>query len=55
MTTKIDIPQLRTEIRNMTPKQKIYRVLRDELSKVGHWKKKPPTKPNIDVDNAEET
>lgn len=41
MATKIDIAQLRIEIRNLSRKQKLYRVLRDELSKQGHWKQKP--------------
>lgn len=40
MATKIDIPQLRKEIRNMTPDQTIYQVLRDELKRLGYWRRR---------------
>jgi len=36
--TKIDIAQLRKEIRSLNRHQLLYRVLRDELARIGHWK-----------------
>ena len=38
--TLVDIEKLRQEIRSMTRKQVLYRVLRDELSALGYWKAK---------------
>ncbi len=37
----INIDELRQEIRAMTPRKKIYMVLKEELSNIGHWKNKP--------------
>jgi len=42
----IDLKELREAIRNMTRQQAIYRLLRDELSKQGHWKQRERGKPN---------
>ena len=36
--TKIDLNQLRTELRNLERHQSLYRVIRDELKKLGHWR-----------------
>ena len=36
--TKIDVNQLAFEIQHMNRHKKIYRVLREELTKVDHWK-----------------
>ncbi len=38
MGTKIDLEQLSLEIKGLKRNQKLYRVLKEELSKVGHWK-----------------
>ena len=38
--TKIDLDQLRFEIKNMSPRSKLYKVLEEELSLKDHWKKK---------------
>jgi hypothetical protein len=38
---KVNLDQLRQEIRTMTKDTKLYRVLRDELTKLGYWKKRP--------------
>lgn len=37
---KIDLPELREEIRVMTRYDELYRVLQEELSNVDHWKAK---------------
>jgi hypothetical protein len=47
MRSKVDLNQLRLEIQKMTRHDDIYIFLRDELSKVDHWKLKArgnPTK-----------
>lgn len=41
MATRIDLEQLRKEIRALTRRDALYRVLKEELSKLGHWKQKP--------------
>jgi hypothetical protein len=38
--TKIDYQQLIKEIHSLNRHKKLYRLLRDELSKIGHWKMK---------------
>ncbi len=38
MATKIDLEQLRTELRELNRHKALYKVLRDELTKLGHWK-----------------
>ena len=40
MMTKINLNQLRLEIRTLKRHQVLYRVLRDELKKLGHWRYK---------------
>ncbi len=37
--SKIDLEQLKKELRHLNRHQTLYRVLRDELSLSGHWKK----------------
>ena len=36
--SKLDMAQLRKEIRRLTVRQELYRVLKDELTKLDHWK-----------------
>jgi len=45
MATKIDIEQLRKEIRLLKPRQKLYTVLQEELTRIGHWKQWPRGNP----------
>lgn len=40
MRSKLDLLQLRIEIRQIKWGNKLYIVLKDELSKIGHWKNK---------------
>jgi hypothetical protein len=37
----IDTEELRLEIRHMTQQQRLYRVLRDELTALGYWRRLP--------------
>ena len=41
MATKIDLNQLRKEIRKLNRNKALYRVLKEELSVIDHWKNKP--------------
>lgn len=41
MSTRIDLNQLRKEIRKLNRNKALYRVLKEELSAIGHWKNKP--------------
>ena len=36
--TKIDLEQLRIEIRNLQWGTSLYKVLKEELTKIDHWK-----------------
>ncbi|GAH54048.1 unnamed protein product, partial [marine sediment metagenome] len=38
MKSKIDLEQLRVEIRELNRTKKLYKVLKEELSKLGYWK-----------------
>ena len=38
MVTKIDLDQLRLEIRELNRTKVLYRVLKEELTKLGYWK-----------------
>lgn len=38
MGSKIDLNQLSVEIQELNRHKKLYRLLRDELTKVDHWK-----------------
>lgn len=44
--TKIDLTQLIKEIRHLERHQKLYRILRDELMKLGRWRIKPRGNPS---------
>jgi len=44
--TKLDLNQLRLEIRALTHDKELYVVLRDELIKIDHWKQQKRGKPN---------
>jgi hypothetical protein len=41
MITKIDLDQLRKEIRYLSRNKALYKVLHEELTAIGHWKNKP--------------
>jgi hypothetical protein len=43
--SKIDLEQLRIELHQLKPTQKLYKLLRDELTKQGHWKNLKRGKP----------
>jgi hypothetical protein len=36
--SKLNMEQLRKEIRRLTNRQELYRVLKEELTKLDHWK-----------------
>lgn len=38
MATKIDLEQLRKEIRELNRTKTLYRVLKEELRRLGYWK-----------------
>ena len=40
MASKLDLFQLVKEIRNMNYRQKIYKVLKQELTSLGYWRVK---------------
>jgi len=44
--TKLDLEQLRVEIRTLTHDKELYKVLKEELTKIGHWKQLKRGKPN---------
>jgi hypothetical protein len=44
--TKLDLEQLRLEIRTLTPDKQLYTVLKEELLKIDHWKQQKRGKPN---------
>jgi len=41
----MNLEELRQAIRTMTPRQQLYKVLREELSALGYWKNKPRGNP----------
>jgi hypothetical protein len=43
--SKIDMAQLRKEIGRLTNRQELYRVLKEELTKLDHWKQQGKWKP----------
>ena len=43
---KTDLEVLKNEIRRMHRNSPLYRLLRDELTAMGYWKKKPRGKPD---------
>ena len=46
MRSKIDLEQLRLEIRAMTRTHALYRVLRNELTARGFWRARPRGNPS---------
>jgi len=42
----MDLEVLRYDIQNMTRKSKLYNVLRDELTKLGYWRKRARGNPS---------
>lgn len=38
--SKLDFVQLREEIRLLNNRKELYRLLKEELGKLGHWKQK---------------
>ncbi len=44
--SKINFEQLRIEIRNMSIQSKLYRLLKEELTKREYWKNRKRGKPN---------
>lgn len=38
--TKLNFEQLKAEIRTLNNRKALYRLLKEELSKIGHWKQK---------------
>jgi hypothetical protein len=45
--SKINQEQLRAEIREMSPRSNLYRLLKTELAGLGHWKQLKRGKPNL--------
>jgi hypothetical protein len=43
----LNLNELRTAIQLMTPRQAIYKLLKEELTKRGNWKNLPRGKPDI--------
>lgn len=44
--SKLDQERLRFEIRNMTYESTLYKLLKEELTKIGYWKNHKRGKPN---------
>jgi hypothetical protein len=44
--TKIDLDQLAKELKNLQRHQKLYKVLKVELTKLGFWRIKPRGNPS---------
>ena len=44
---KIDLKALETALKNLSNRSKLYKLLKTELTKQGHWKLKARGKPNI--------
>ena len=43
----LDLELLRSKIRTLNRQQKLYEILRDELSALGYWKKHPRGNPKL--------
>lgn len=43
--SRLDLSQLRKELRRLTNRQELYRVLKEELTKLDHWKQQKRGKP----------
>jgi hypothetical protein len=44
--SKVNQEQLKNEIQSMSPRSKLYKLLKNELTKLGHWKQLKRGKPN---------
>lgn len=44
--SKLDLDQLIVELRHLNRHQALYRILRDELSKLGFWRVRPRGNPS---------
>ena len=44
--SKIDLNQLSIEIKRMTMRRQLYKVLKKELTELGYWKQRKRGKPN---------
>jgi protein associated with RNAse G/E len=44
--TRIDLEQLRLEIKELNSHKMLYKVLKEELTKIDHWKQQKRGKPN---------
>ena len=44
--SRIDLDRLKYELQHLKPTQQLYKLLRDELTRQGHWKYKKRGKPN---------
>ena len=42
----MNLEELRLAIRTMTPRTKLYKVLKEELTRLGHWKPLPRGNPS---------
>jgi hypothetical protein len=51
--SKLDLEQLRVEIRCMSVRSNLYKLLRDELTVLCHWKGKARGNPKAGYDNKE--
>jgi hypothetical protein len=52
--SKLDLEQLRIEIKQLNNRKELYRVLKEELTKIDHWKQKKrgdPIKANQMIKN----
>ena len=52
MTIKIDLEQLKIEIRSMNRQQLLYKVLKSELTTLGYWKNKQRGNPKKGYEQA---
>ena len=50
--SKIDHEQLRKEIQTMSVRSRLFKLLREELGKLGHWKQKPRGNPKAGYNKA---
>ena len=50
--SKINQEQLRREIQAMSPSSKLFKLIKEELTKLGHWKQKPRGNPKAGYNKA---
>ena len=44
---RIDLEELKSALKCMTPQQKIYKIVRDELRARGNWQNRPRGNPKL--------